>query len=144
MTGRGRGPSSYDPLMSRRVPSVSPFLRWNVPMMIALSGVVAACGGGSGDGAATATSVTSDTTASTEAKVPEEARGLITNIEREAGEIRAFTVKTDDGETYRIELDDRDYGFDLNHLQEHLDQRLPVTVALEDVDGRAVARSVED
>jgi hypothetical protein len=65
-------------------------------------------------------------------EVPAEVTGLITAIERsDRGPIAAFTVDAD-GEAYDIQIDpSRDYGFDLEHLEEHRAQELPVHVTIE-------------
>jgi hypothetical protein len=68
----------------------------------------------------------------TEEPPPGAVVGQITAIGRDdRGVIRTFTVE-DDGTDFRIRIDpSRDYGFDLEHLMEHLTQRLPVRVTLE-------------
>jgi hypothetical protein len=79
------------------------------------------------------------TACATEARAPGEPRapaavtGMITAIERsDRGPITAFTVDAD-GEAYDIRIDpSRDYGFDLEHLEEHRLQELPVRVTLEE------------
>ncbi|HEX2149286.1 MAG TPA: hypothetical protein VHI31_03815 [Actinomycetota bacterium] len=69
---------------------------------------------------------------------------MISEIELEQGRPSAITVQTDDGPE-RILIDrDRDYGFDLGHLEEHRTQKLPVLVEVEDADGRTVASKIED
>jgi hypothetical protein len=77
----------------------------------------AACGGGS----------------EVSAEVPPEVTGTITSIERsDRGPITSFTVRDDDGQAYVIRIDpSQDYGFDLEHLEEHRAQELPVHVAIE-------------
>ena len=56
----------------------------------------------------------------------------------------AITVQTEGGPE-RILLDrGRDYGFDLGHLEEHRNQKLPVLVEVEEADGRTVAVKIED
>jgi hypothetical protein len=70
---------------------------------------------------------------SAEPETPARVTGLITAIEQsDRGPITGFTVAAD-GERYDIRIDpERDYGFDLQHLEEHLAQELPVHVTLED------------
>jgi hypothetical protein len=70
---------------------------------------------------------------SAEPEAPAEVTGLITAIERsDRGPITAFTVAAG-GERYDIRIDrERDYGFDLEHLEEHRLQELPVQVTLEE------------
>ena len=76
---------------------------------------------------------------------PTEVTGPITAIGRnDAGAITSFTVE-EDGTSYRIRIDQtRDYGFDLEHLEEHRVQRLPVRVTLDDRDGTLVAVEILD
>jgi hypothetical protein len=68
------------------------------------------------------------------AEAPGRVEGLIVEIERDdAGEIRAFTVETRDEQRYEVAVDPgRDYGFDLEHLEVHREQALPVLVRLEE------------
>jgi hypothetical protein len=79
------------------------------------------------------------------ATAPAEVTGLITAIGRnDEGAIRSFTVE-EVGTPYRIRIDQtRDYGFDLEHLEEHRVQRLPVRVTLADRDGTLVAVEIFD
>ena len=79
------------------------------------------------------------------ATAPAEVTGLITAIGRnDEGAIRSFTVE-EVGTPYRIRIDQtRDYGFDLEHLEEHRVQRLPVRVTLADRDGALVAVEIFD
>jgi hypothetical protein len=79
------------------------------------------------------------------AEAPTEVTGLITAIGRnDEGAITSFTVE-EVGTPYRIRIDPtRDYGFDLEHLEVHRDQRLPVRVTLEDRDGTLVAVEILD
>lgn len=78
----------------------------------------------------------------TEEPVPEELTGVITAIERDgSGEIEAFTID----ETHRIRIDPaRDYGFDLEHLEEHETTGQPVLVTTEPRDGAAYAVEILD
>lgn len=94
-----------------------------------VAGMVAGCGGGGDE----------------PAPPPSEVTGLVTEIERDNGDVRSFTLETEGGTTYEIEIDQGyDYGFDVDHLQEHLDQEEPVTVGIDRRGDRAVARSIED
>lgn len=79
------------------------------------------------------------------AEAPAEVTGPITAIGRnDAGTIASFTVE-EVGTPYRIRIDPtRDYGFDLEHLEEHRVQRLPVRVTLDDRDGTLVAVEIVD
>lgn len=78
------------------------------------------------------------------AEVPERITGVVTEVHPASGAVRAFSVDTG-FETIEIAIDpDRDYGFDLRHLEEHRDTGQPVVVGLEDRQGRAVAVSIED
>ena len=79
------------------------------------------------------------------AAAPAEVTGLITAIGRNhEGAITSFTVE-EDGTAYRIRIDQtRDYGFDLEHLEVHRAQRLPVRVTLDDRYGTLVAVEILD
>ena len=76
---------------------------------------------------------------------PSQAEGLITEITPPEGEPESFVLETDEHGTLEVSIaDDVDYGFDLQHLHEHMDGDLPVRVQLEERDGKAVALSIED
>ena len=70
--------------------------------------------------------------------------GLISKIEEQDGRPTAFTVTADGGETEILIAEDIDYGFDLKHLEEHRDQKLPVSVKVQERNGRKVALKIED
>jgi hypothetical protein len=76
---------------------------------------------------------------------PTEVTGPIADIGRnDEGAITSFTVE-EAGTEYRIRIDQtRDYGFDLEHLEEHRVQRLPVRVTLDDRDGTLFAVEILD
>lgn len=80
-----------------------------------------------------------------EPEVPAEVTGLITAVERnDRGTITAFTVDAE-GEAYDIRIDPgRDYGFDLEHLEEHRAQELPVRVTIEQRGDDAFAVEILD
>lgn len=82
---------------------------------------------------------------SSEPEAPAEVTGLISAIERsDRGPVIGFTVDAD-GQRYRIRIDrERDYGFDLEHLEEHRAQDLPVRVTLEQRDDGLFAVTIED
>ncbi len=70
--------------------------------------------------------------------------GLISEIELKEGRPSAITVESD-GRPQRILIDpDRDYGFDLGHLEEHRNKAEPVSVKVKDEDGADVALSIDD
>lgn len=75
---------------------------------------------------------------------PDRVTGLIVTVERDqTGAIEAFTVV--DGRRLRVRIDARrDYGFDLEHLEEHRADRLPVTVSLEERDDDLYAVEILD
>ena len=94
-----------------------------------LAALVAVAGCGGGDGAAE----------------PVELEGVIGEIARANGDVSAFTLRTDDGETHELAIAaDVDYGFDLAHLEEHRAQHLPVRCTAERRDGRLVALEISD
>lgn len=76
--------------------------------------------------------------------LPTEVTGPIVEVQRDGGEISAFTVEGDDGRVEVWVADDVAYGFELEHLQEHADSGDPVRCALEERDGRAYALSIAD
>lgn len=82
---------------------------------------------------------------STEPEAPAEVTGLITAIEQsDRGPIASFTVD-EDGQAYDIRIDrERDYGFDLGHLEEHLAQGDPVRVTLEEREDGLYAVEIVD
>ncbi len=70
--------------------------------------------------------------------------GLISEIEVTEGRPSAITVESEEGPR-RILIDpERDYGFDLGHLEEHRDQADPVSVIVKDEGGGVVALSIDD
>jgi hypothetical protein len=78
-------------------------------------------------------------------EAPQSATGLIVEIRRDEGRIAAFTVETRDDSRYDIAIDpELDYGFDLEHLQFHLDQQLPVLVRIDERDGTLYATEILD
>ena len=82
---------------------------------------------------------------SAEPETPAEVTGLITALEQsDRGPITGFTVDAD-GQRYDIRIDrERDYGFELEHLEEHRAQELPVRVTLEERDDGLYAVAIED
>ena len=76
---------------------------------------------------------------------PERVTGLITEIGRDDdGAIESFTVQ-EEGRTFRVRIDPRrDYGFDLEHLEEHRASELPVLVRLEQRNGALYAVEILD
>lgn len=94
----------------------------------------AACGG-DGD----------DSTDSTVANAPDNVTGALIDVEGESlGEITGFTLKDGDV-TYEILIaDDVDYGFDLEHLREHLRTGDPVSVSIDEREGDLYALSIDD
>ena len=76
---------------------------------------------------------------------PSQAEGLITEITPPEGEPESFVLETEEHGTFEVLIAaDVDYGFDLQHLHEHMDGDLPVRVQLEGRDGRATALSIDD
>jgi hypothetical protein len=83
--------------------------------------------------------------ASEPAPIPNQVTGLITSIERnDRGTIESFTVQQEDQE-YDIRIDPGiGYGFDLEHLEEHRAQRLPVRVTVEQRGDQGYATQILD
>lgn len=80
-----------------------------------------------------------------EPETPTEVTGEITAIARGGdGRIAAFTVDTG-VRRHEIRIDaEREYGFDLEHLEEHRATGDPVRVTLENRDGRLYAVEILD
>ncbi|HEX2030904.1 MAG TPA: hypothetical protein VHL78_05825 [Actinomycetota bacterium] len=76
---------------------------------------------------------------------PERVTGLITEIARDAGgTIESFVVRQG-ARSFDVRIDPaRDYGFDLEHLEEHRTQELPVLVRLRERDGALYAVEILD
>lgn len=91
--------------------------------------ISAGCGGDGNDGAGT----------------PDEITGVILEIDSEGlGEVNSFRVKDGD-DTYTVRIDPgREYGFNLGHLHEHLQNAEPVKVELESRGDSLVAVTIED
>ena len=76
---------------------------------------------------------------------PEQVTGLITEITYVESRIVAFDVETRMGATVDVLIDpDRDYGFNLKHLEEHERDELPVSVDLEAKGERLYAVEIAD
>ena len=74
-----------------------------------------------------------------------EVTGRIVAIDPPEGEIDSFTVDSETKEDVEVYIDpERDYGFDLNHLHEHLKTGDPVAVQLVIEDDGLYATSIED
>lgn len=71
--------------------------------------------------------------------------GVIVAIDSAAiDEVTSFTLKDGD-RTYEIYIaDDVDYGFPLGHMQEHVQTADPVSVDIEERDGKLYALTIED
>lgn len=80
-----------------------------------------------------------------EGAAPNPVTGVITDVRSEGiGQVRSF-VLTSRGQRYEIHIaDDVEYGFDLEHLNEHRISADPVVVEHEERDGRRYALSIED
>lgn len=98
-----------------------------VALALALAG---ACGNGSGEESV---------------PPPSQAEGLITEITPSEGEPEMFVLETQEHGSVEVFIaKDIDYGFDLAHLREHMEEELPVRVRLEERDVGAVALQIED
>lgn len=77
--------------------------------------------------------------------VPSRVEGVIIAIDSAAiDDVNGFTLKDGDV-TYEIFIaDDVDYGFPLGHLQEHVQSAGPVSVDLEERNGKLYALTIED
>src|SRR5688500_6410332 len=70
--------------------------------------------------------------------------GTVTNLIIEDGTVTSFDLVTDDRIVPIVVDEDRDYGFDPLHLEEHQSTGDPVIVETETEDGEQVATSIED
>jgi hypothetical protein len=75
---------------------------------------------------------------------PERLTGVITDVRLESDEVVSFVLRA--GETsHEILIDpERDYGFDLSHLDEHWETGDPVRVELEQRGTELYAESIVD
>lgn len=82
---------------------------------------------------------------SEEERAPNVVEGVVVDVEAASlGEVQSFTVKDGD-ETYEVLVDsERDYGFPVSHLSEHIASADPVRVELEQRNGRLYAVTIED
>ncbi len=77
--------------------------------------------------------------------VPGAVTGLIRAIDPSSGPIESFELTRPGDETRQIFIDPgHDYGFDLEHLREHMDGAEPVKVTLDERDGQLFATAIED
>ncbi len=105
-----------------------------IAMLCCLSFLGAACGDDAGE-----------PPAAQEEEAPSEVTGVLLDVESEGvDDVRSFTLKDGD-KTYEIFIaEDVEYGFPLGHLSEHLSTGDPVTVPLEERDGKLYALSIDD
>ena len=70
--------------------------------------------------------------------------GTIVAMDANAADFRSITIE-EDGDKIKIFIKKNfDYGFDLVHLYEHQDQGLPVSVSVEEADGKLYAVAIDD
>jgi hypothetical protein len=75
---------------------------------------------------------------------PSQVRGVITDVRMDGDAVTRFVVEGASGR-HEILIDpQRDYGFDLRHLEEHRATGDPVLVELENRDGALYAVSIVD
>ena len=70
--------------------------------------------------------------------------GLVTEVDREGKAVVGFVVDADGSEVEILIDPERDYGFDLRHLEEHRDMGDPVAVEIEVRGNELYAVSIED
>lgn len=77
---------------------------------------------------------------------PASLTGVISTIDPPEGDIESFELARPDEDAQRIFIDpEADYGFDLQHLHEHMEDAAPVKVTLEERDeGRLFATAIDD
>lgn len=79
------------------------------------------------------------------ASPPDQVTGVLIDIvSSEIDDIQSFTLKDGDMQYDIFIAEDVEYGFPLGHLQEHLQMADPVTVDLEQRDGKLYALTIED
>lgn len=106
--------------------------RYLGPLAVAALLSLGACGGGS----------TGEATAE---QAPGSMTGVVATIEPPEGDIESFELVRPGEDAQRIYIDpELDYGFDLQHLHEHMADEGPVKVSLEEREGRLYATSIED
>lgn len=70
--------------------------------------------------------------------------GEVIEVEPAEGDVESFVVEQD-GSRYRLLIgDDVEYGFDLDHLREHMEAGDPVRVTSEQRADGATALSIDD
>jgi hypothetical protein len=70
--------------------------------------------------------------------------GIITELRFDGRQLQSFDLETHEG-TYEILIDpERDYGFNLRHLEQHRGRELPVLVETETRNGANYAISIFD
>jgi hypothetical protein len=75
---------------------------------------------------------------------PDVITGTVTEVNEEGGEISSLVIEAEEL-ALEVRIDPaRDYGFDLNHLYEHMETEEPVRVPLEEKDGDLYAEAIED
>jgi hypothetical protein len=107
--------------------------RRSLPLVIAFVLLGAACGGEDSSGTTTAP------------RTPDQVRGPVLSVDSQGlGKVRAFSVKSGD-RIYEIRIDASvDYGFPLDHLNEHRISGDPVIAKLEERGGELYALSIDD
>ncbi|HVM11167.1 MAG TPA: hypothetical protein VM638_01645 [Actinomycetota bacterium] len=78
------------------------------------------------------------------ADLPQPLEGKVIEVRREGADIAGFTVSGDDVEEEILIDREHDYGFDLNHLEEHRRTGDPVRVRWAQRGDRAYAVTIED
>jgi hypothetical protein len=112
---------------ARKVDTVRTSLIGLVAAMLLLT-VSAACGQSQSD----------------EGGAPSSAVGTIVDVSTTGGEVRAFTLRTNE-EHIEISIPEgADYGFELEHLKEHEATGAPVLCTLEERGGRVYATGIVD
>ena len=77
-------------------------------------------------------------------EAPANVTGLITEVRLEGGRIGGFLLESG-GESYDLLIDPEfEYGFDLEHLELHRAQKLPVSVDIARRGGKLYAHAVHD
>jgi hypothetical protein len=78
-------------------------------------------------------------------EVPSEVTGVVVGVDSAGlGDVRSFELK-DGNETFRIFIDPSvDYDFEVGHLSEHLAGGEPVSVRIDERDGKLFALTIAD
>lgn len=77
-------------------------------------------------------------------RLPSELTGTIVDVQSAGGEVQGFTLRSN-GDTFDLSIaNDVKYGFDLDHLREHLATGDPIRCTVEEREDKLYALSILD